>query len=125
MVDIKLNFLHICENAFLSIDKKISIIGVFNKILANSFPAIHPILFIITNVSGKDGTYLETIEIIAPDETVIAKAENNIVVESNAHANFIARFVNLIFPVEGRYKIKISINGERLSDENDLIVRLR
>jgi hypothetical protein len=123
MADVKLNFLHVCENAFTSSDGKLNIIGIFNQIKASSFPAAHPKLSIVSSISGKIGDYTEVIEIVSPRAEVIARVENNIKIQrEGGSANLIAGFVNLIFLIGGKYTIRIKINGDLLNEENFILL---
>jgi len=123
MADIKLNFLHVCENAFVSQDGKLSIIGIFNQIKADNFPAAHPKLSIVSSVSGGVGKYAEIIEIVSPRAEVIAQVENDIEIQrEGGSANLIASFVNLIFLMSGKYTIRIKINGNVLSEDNFILL---
>ena len=42
MANIKLNYAHLCDMAFLSQEGKVNIIGIFKTIFSQNFPAIHP-----------------------------------------------------------------------------------
>jgi len=42
MDNIKLNYLHVCDLAFLSDKKKANIIGIFKAIYSSSFPFVYP-----------------------------------------------------------------------------------
>lgn len=123
MTNIKLNFLHVCENAFVAQDGKLSIIGIFNQIKAPNFPAAHPKLSIVSSISGAVGDYLEVIEIVSPRAEVIARVENNITIQrEDGAANLIASFVNLIFLINGKYTIRIKINGVLLNEESFILL---
>lgn len=123
MADVKLNFLHVCENAFVSQDGKLSIISIFNQIRANKFPAAHPKLSIVSSVSGGVGKYTEMIEIVSPRAEVIAQVENDIEIQrEGGSANLIASFVNLIFLMSGKYIIRVKINGNVLSEDNFILL---
>lgn len=123
MGKLKLNFVHVCENAFLSKDNKLNIIGIFNKILSFGFPAIHPKLFIVTNISGELSEFKEAIEIVSPNNKVIVNAENQIKIDENKSANFIAQFVGIPFENEGIYKIRILVDGIIINEDNFIILR--
>ena len=124
MANVKLNFVHVCENAFTSSDGKLNIIGIFNQINALNFPALHPRLMIATSVSGEVRKYTESIEIVSPGGEVIARAGNPIeIFKSGGSANFIADFVGIVFPIEGKYEIKIKIDSEEI--ENDLFIMIK
>lgn len=123
MEDVKLNFLHICENAFVSQDKKLSVINIFNQIRASNFPAAHPKFSIVTNISGIEGEYSEVVEIIAPNGEIVARAENNkMIIQKDGAANFIANFIGVVFPVDGKYKIVVKVNNILVDEENFILL---
>lgn len=123
MKNVKLNFLHVCENAFVAQDGKMSIIGIFNQIKASNFPAAYPKLSIVSSISGAIGDYLEVIEIVSPRAEVIARVENNIKIQKEGGAaNLIAGFINLVFIIDGKYTIRIKINGDLINEENFIIL---
>lgn len=118
MADVKLNFVHVCDKAFLSQDGKLNLIGIFNKINANNFPAIHSELFVIVSIKNGQGLYDGRIAIEAPSEGIIADAKGqiNIGVEGGT-GNIITNFRNIVFPSAGKYKIKVFIKDELLEED--------
>jgi len=118
MVNVKLNFLHICEKAFLSQDGKLNIIGIFNRIGATSFPAAHPELFVVASIKDGQGVYNGKISFEAPSGIIIADARGQINIEaSEGTGNIIASFRNVVFPSPGKYNIKFFINDNLLAEE--------
>ncbi|PJA86575.1 MAG: hypothetical protein CO141_04045 [Candidatus Moranbacteria bacterium CG_4_9_14_3_um_filter_42_9] len=127
MANVKLNFLHVCENAFTSSDGKLNIIGIFNQINATNLPALHPRLMIVTSLAGEVKGYMESIEIISPKGQVIAKAGNPIeIFKEDGSANFIADFVGIVFPDEGKYKITVKVDENIINaDNNDSFILIK
>ncbi|MFA6160329.1 MAG: hypothetical protein WC678_04580 [Parcubacteria group bacterium] len=118
----RLNFVHICENAFTSSDGKLNVIGIFDQINALNFPALHPRLMIVTSVAGNIGKYIENIEIVSPKGEIIARAGNPIeIFKDGGSTNFIADFIGIVFPEDGVYKIRVKIN-ETVVDNNGFIM---
>ncbi len=124
MANVKLNFLHVCENAFVSQDGKLSVVGIFNQIKAANFPAAHPKLSIVSSFAGDAGNYSEIIEIVSPTGEIIARAENNEIgiEKSGGSANFIANFIGLVFSLEGKYIIRAKVNGNVLNEDNFILL---
>lgn len=125
MENVKLNFLHVCENAFVSQSGNLNIIEIFDQINANNFPAAHPKLAIVSSFSGEIGKYKETIEIVSPEGSIIAKVEKDEIeiVQSGGVANFIANFIGLIFSSEGKYKIRVTVNDQILSEDKFILLK--
>ena len=124
MANIELKFLHVCENALVSQGGNLSIVEIFNQIKADNFPAAHPKLAIVSSFSGDIGKYIEIIEIVSPKGEVIARVEKSEIeiTKSGGAANFIANFIGLIFSVEGKYLIRVKVNGRLLSEDNFILL---
>ena len=103
---------HICENAILDQEGKISLIAIFGKIYGVAFPAVHPKLY-VAFVIKNDGTAkigkVKT-EIISPENEMVTFIESDIEVLSPYHSVF-HEFRNVLFKTQGIYQIKIFING--------------
>ena len=56
---LKVNFLHICENAIVEQGSgNLSIIGIFENLNAQNFPAMHPSMTIVAGFENKNpGVY--------------------------------------------------------------------
>ena len=114
MENIRLNFAHICENAFLSQDGKINIIGDFDRISIKRQIPEAPLFFsfyVVTNFTvDPDKQYTQEILLINTingSEIAKQKVEQDI---KNEKIGIIAQF-NVQFPSEGLYKIVIKLNG--------------
>lgn len=118
MENIKINYVLMCDQVIVDKYGKISIIGIFNKINAKNTPAIHTRFTITTNIMGRPGTsYAEKIEIInLQDNKSIAFVEGKLEFKETGRNNFFGNFINTIFPVFGKYWIKVSIDGEPITD---------
>ncbi|MFH1790134.1 MAG: hypothetical protein ABH832_03655 [bacterium] len=120
---IKLNFIHICESVIEAVNRNISIIGIFNKITSLKLPVLYPKFSIITSISAPPGSYKEVIEIVSPEGQTVARLEGKVqIYKEGQKGNFVANFINTLFPIEGKYQIKISVNNELLDDQNFIIL---
>jgi len=115
-----MNFLHVSENAFFSKDNKLNVIQIFEKINSKSFPALHPDFAISLNFNGGKGFHKVLVEIISDeDNNKIAEIKKDVeITKEKGMANFIAKVIGLIFPEEGKYKIKVSIDNDFVNDSN-------
>jgi len=126
MPNIKLDYLLVCENVFLSENKNLNIINTFNKVEAVKLPVIYSKFSIVTNFNDGLGIYNITIEIISPEpeNKIITSISREINISKEGQdAVFTAHFLNVIFPVEGRYKIKVKVDGIDVNSEKFIIVR--
>ena len=123
MENIKINFLHICENAFFAEDKKLNIIGIFDSIYAKGFPAIHSRFSIALNVTGKIYDKKIIIEIMSPEGILITSWPlKNVKLGNEPKTNLVLNFIGVRFPKPGNYKIILKIDDEIISsDRQDMI----
>jgi len=123
--EFKLNYLHICDTAFLSKNDKVNIVGIFNKINTDGFPAVSPKFSIITNITGPMGNYREKVNIVSPSGEKIMKVDKEVKIEKGRTLNLFVDCFNILFPEDGEYKIEVFIDDEPLDvDDNiKLIVR--
>lgn len=117
--NIKVNYAHICDLAFLSQGGKANIIGIFKTIFSKSFPASHPKFSIIVSiiVTNMRGVHSETIKIFRKSDQKIIGPE--VKVEFNVQndlqeLNFIGDIVNAVFEKPDEYNIKIFFDGEEI-----------
>jgi len=127
---VKLNFLHTSDQAMISNDGKLSIIGIFTEINVHSTPAVHPKFSIVTNIIGELGEYEQTIAIIPPNEdNPIASVTGNSEIINDTGNVFVANFINTMFRIEGKYWIKISVkkgsNSEVISNKNEHFILVK
>lgn len=121
--NIKINFLHTCDNAFFSDDKKLSIIGIFDLIHADRFPALNPKFSIAISVTGQIYDKKRNIEIISPNGNIIVSSEMPTYgLEGKPKTNLVVNLIGVVFPEAGAYRIIFKVNDERISpDRNDII----
>ena len=108
----KLDFIHVCESAFLSKEtNNLNIIGIFNNIMSLGTPAVHPKMAIAFGMTVEAGGHKVAIKILSPSKTVIAELKNDFIQEEGA-TNFqsILNFVNFVFPEYGVYKIDVFLD---------------
>lgn len=115
MTNVKLNFAIVCDNAFIAQgSNSLNIIGIFDRIGAAQFPAIHPRLVLVTSASGDSGTYKQKITLKNKETNkAIAELEGEFIIHSiGQKAQFISNFFNLVFPSRGEYIFEIEINDD-------------
>lgn len=109
----KLNFLHICENAFLTDEtKNLNLIGIFDTINSSGFPAVHPIFFIVASLSFEnDDNHMVSIVIEKDGHKILEGKKMNV---KGKNPRIIQRIVNLKFEKDGVYNIQV------LEDEKNI-----
>lgn len=105
----KLNFIHICENAFVTEGtKSLNLIGMFDGINSPGFPAVHPKFSIVANVDADTVGKHTTTLLIKKDNKEISKF---IMPFDGIRHQIIQNLINYPFPEEGTYRIDLFIDG--------------
>ncbi len=118
-MSLKLKDLKICENILVS-DNKLSLINIFSEVSSPAFPALHPKMSILITTGGEIGIYNEKIEIVGPDDKIIASSEGPVEIKAKgSDNNFIANFINVGFLTDGKFWIKVSVDGVVVTNKND------
>ena len=118
----KLLYALLCDNAFLSIDRKVNIIGVFETINAARFPVTHPKFVIVGSIAPDKKNFKMSINIVEQESGQlvlgdIQEREVSLPKEGGGHNfNFIVEVINSNFAKPGNYLVKISIDGEVIGE---------
>lgn len=111
----RLNFVHLCDTAFLSQDGKLNVIGILKKIILPKFPTTYPKMMAVVNVQMKEPVKLK-IQILKKEaREVVTKVEADIGnknVEKEHEVGFLADFQNVKFENPGHYLLETWINDE-------------
>jgi hypothetical protein len=119
----KLNFLHICENAFFSEDKKLNIIGIFNTINTSAFPATHPKFSIAINISDyKNESGVLLVQSPNKETFIEIPIEKDKLSENKNNANIVLNFIGATFPVEGKYPVILKTDKTIIEGRDDHIL---
>ena len=116
MASPKLNFIHVCDSAFISQQGNLNIIGIFENILVAKFPAIHPRITIVFNVAGNNGTHEFLLQIKDEKNHGIGpEIKGNFQLDGNKQTfGFIGTIGNIKFEHEGIYYVDITVDGKDL-----------
>ena len=117
----KLLYTLLCDNAFLSIDRKVNIIGVFETINAQKFPVTHPKFVIVGSIVPSKKEFKMSLNII--DKKTKARVigdtherEVKLPEQKGQNFNFIIEVINTNFAHAGDYSVEIKIDGKILSE---------
>jgi hypothetical protein len=125
----KLIYALTCDHAFLSIDRKVNIIGVFETINAQAFPVNHQKFTLVGSISPSKDKFKMAIDIVAEDtgKSILKDVQERDVIlppnNENKNFNFIIEILNTVFPKAGYYLVKIVANGETLSSQKLLLLQ--
>lgn len=104
-----LEFALSCDYLFEDADRKTCIIGVFERIWADSFPARHPFFFVASRWTGDPGeTFKQRARIVAPDDSeVVLTTEVRATIPPGGGTRVYNKFVEITFPQPGAYRIEL------------------
>jgi hypothetical protein len=111
----RLNYTLLCDDVRQEMGGKFSLMGLFESIYSNTFPAMHPRFAIVNEWTGGNGEFLSRVRLLAPDQKQVlseSDAKINLFNESQRHRDISVRF-NSTFNVPGTYWIETLLDGER------------
>jgi hypothetical protein len=111
-----LRYTILCDDVRQEMGGKFSLMGLFESIYANVFPAVHPRFAIVNEWTGGKGEFTVRMRLLSPDrEQVISESEGTITLfsETQRHRDISIRF-NTTFAVPGTYWIETLLDGERV-----------
>jgi hypothetical protein len=111
----RLNYTILCDDVRQEMGGKFSLMGLFESIYANTFPALHPRFAIVNEWTGGKGEFLTRIRLLTPDQKqVISESDSTInLFNENQHHRDISLRLNSTFSVPGTYWIETLIDQER------------
>lgn len=115
----ELEYMHICDHAFVTDGGKQCIIGIFEQVFASNFPATHASMFVAARLTGTPNEPVAVkVEIGRPNGDALASAQANITIGQDAAANLQVNFIGVQFPEAGRYTVKVSVAGKTLRSQS-------
>ncbi len=106
----------LCDDVRQELGGKFSLMGLFESIYANVFPAVHPRFAIVNEWTGGRGDFLVRTRLLSPDQReVLSESESKLSLfsETQRHRDISVRF-NTTFPTPGTYWIESLLDGERI-----------
>jgi hypothetical protein len=111
-----INFAHICDQAFLSQDGKLNIIGIFQNIQTKKLPFNYPKITCALNLNVTQKSVLKLQIVHGTNKELIAKMEGNITPKEDTlkhmEVGFMSDFQGIRFETAGLYHFEIWINGK-------------
>ena len=116
VLNAKLNFSFLCDYASVSREGKLSMNGIFENINVRKFPTHHPMMFIVTNISGVNNQDKFTCQLVLNDDTQkqLASISQEVKVDPQHNFGFIGQFVNIKYEQAGEYAIKFYIDNKEI-----------
>jgi hypothetical protein len=126
---VKLLYALLCDHAFLSIDRKVNIIGVFETINSPSFPVNHTKFTLVGSIAATEENFKLAVDIVSektkqsilqePQEREVKLPAN----QEKRNFNFIIEIINTTFPEAGNYTVEVKINGKLISGQNLILAK--
>ena len=120
--NIKLLYTLFCDDVRLEVGNKLSFMGIFQNIIVQQLPVSVFKMAIVNHWQGQ-GSYLSEVRILTPDrqQAVVVSQPTPFEISSGGYADNISFFVNVTFPVSGRYVVQTLIDSN-LFEERMLFV---
>ena len=113
----KLNYTILCDDVRQEMGGKFSLMGLFESIYANSFPAVHPRFAIVNEWTGGKGDFKLTIRLLGTNKKdVLSESDSTMSLfsETQRHRDIAVRF-NTTFSASGTYWIELLLDGEQVA----------
>ncbi len=114
----------VCDHALIDQAGKLSVIGIFERIWVERFPAVHPRLHLVLRLKGRRteiGQHPLLIQLMDPDGREVLRGDGNVQIgEPPAGVTEVEAGAVLTFDVPldraGTYHFAITVDGERAAD---------
>lgn len=108
-----LNFTLLCDDVRQEVGGKISLMGIFENIYANNFPAVHPRLATINEWAEGSGEFDATLRILSPDrKTVLRETATRLkLADARYRHRDVSIHLNIEFRDPGTYWIENYLDG--------------
>ncbi|MBD3250878.1 hypothetical protein GF380_00140 [Candidatus Uhrbacteria bacterium] len=105
----QLNFLHICNDAFMSDGTKaLNVIGIFDQVHAKQFPVLIPKFSTVAHVHAMEGAHKLRM-IIRKDEQQLAEVKSEFF---GTNHQWISHYAGMAFKEPGEYVFELFVDEE-------------
>lgn len=119
MSKLKVELMALADYALTAEDKKLSVMGIFDKVFVKQVPASHPRLSFVVTISGEVGSEEKlTLRVVAPSDKDVFKAETSIRLGENGKANMISNFEGFPLTEVGIYRFLVEKQGKEVGGYN-------
>lgn len=116
----------VADYAMNAEDKKLSVIGIFDKIFVKSLPSHHPRFSFIVTVSGDPLSHEDMkMKIISPTGKDAFSADVHVVLGENGKANLISNFEGFPITEVGRYTFALEKNGKSVASYDLDVIQVK
>lgn len=112
---LKVNFFHVCENAVIEQGTgNISLIGMFQNINAQSFPAMHPVMVVVVGFENNNPGIYDVELVFSDSKGEIMKTTSKVNIGVNGKGNWLNKIALYQIPREETQKIDINYEGKNI-----------
>ena len=116
--NLKLLYTLFCDDVRLEVGNKLSFMGIFQNIIVQQLPVSVFKMAIVNHWQGQ-GSYLSEVRILTPDRqhAVVVSQPTPFEIATGGYADNISFFVNVTFPVSGRYVVQTLIDSNLFEEQ--------
>ncbi len=116
--NLKLLYTLFCDDVRLEVGNKLSFMGIFHNIIVQQLPVSVFKMAIVNHWQGQ-GSYLSEVRILTPDRqhAVVVSQPTPFEIATGGYADNISFFVNVTFPVSGRYVVQTLIDSNLFEEQ--------
>ncbi len=116
--NLKLLYTLFCDDVRLEVGNKLSFMGIFQNIIVQQLPVSVFKMAIVNHWQGQ-GSYLSEVRILTPDRqhAVVVSQPTPFEISTGGYADNISFFVNVTFPVSGRYVVQTLIDSNLFEEQ--------
>jgi hypothetical protein len=116
--NLKLLYTLFCDDVRLEVGNKLSFMGIFQNIIVQQVPVSVFKMAIVNHWQGQ-GSYLSEVRILTPDRqhAVVVSQPTPFEISTGGYADNISFFVNVTFPVSGRYVVQTLIDSNLFEEQ--------
>lgn len=113
----QLRFAFLAEHANVTEDGKLNVLGIFDRLYAPNFPALHRVLYLVASYEADPGdaqaAHEMEVRFIDPDAQAVRDIRGRVELGSGKQVvNQLHVFNDLPFQVPGNYEFALVVNGE-------------
>ncbi len=102
--EVRVEWALICDYALVDTGGKLSLLGIFDRLFAANFPAVHPVLFIAAQWVGSPNLGIDVeLRIWGPSKELIGSAQQHVQLTEKGQGAGILRLAPLPLPTTGEY----------------------
>ena|SRR5258708_4850176 len=126
MAKLHAELIALADYAMNAEDKKLSVIGIFDKVFVKALPSHHPRMSFVVTVAGEPRLREEMkMKVLSPSKKEAFTADVNVVLGENGKANLISNFEGFPFAESGTYTFLLEKSGKEVASYNLDVIQVK